>query len=183
MDFQIPTIQEYISRNISVAIVIYYGYKHFAALYIPAANHQEQYVKFCDPLGYNLPSWIAEDLQAELGLATVKETVKLQNDYVNCGIFTVFALMNYISNKKISKENPLDLRILYDKQLKDNGITDNATFTAFFERNMKKFILTESDEVKKQRLLDEENGIVHTYEAKARPSYETKTKKLSRIKK
>ena len=168
-DFAIPIIKEYIDRNVAVAVVVYYGYKHFSALYIPAKDNIDQHVKYCDPLKYNIPAQIIKNINEDLRMEVDIEKVKLQNDYVSCGLFTVYALMTYIQSDTIAEVDVLLLRHYYDEHFKDARLVDNDTFNEFFEKNINDYLIVESNELKRQRLYDEEHGIVPSYLSKAKP--------------
>ena len=180
-DFAIPTIKEYINRNVAVAVVVYYGYKHFSALYIPAKDNIDRHVKYCDPLKYDIPAQIIKNINEDLRLEVDIEKIKLQNDYVSCGLFTVYALMTYIQSERIDKVDVSLLRQHYNDHFKAAGLVDNDTFNDFFLKNINDYLIVESDEVKQLRLYDEEHGIVPSYLAKAKQTIPERNVNLTEL--
>ena len=168
-DFEIPVIKDYIDRNIAVAIVVYYGYEHFSALYIPAKDNDDQHVKYCDPLGHKIPPQILTNIKEDLGLETDIEKVRLQNDHVSCGLFTVYALMIYIQSQRMDTVDIMALRGYYKEHFEAANLVDNNTFNDFYYKNIKSYMIAESEEVKNQREQDERNGIRHSYLSKSKP--------------
>ena len=126
-------------------------------------------MKYCDPLKYNIPAQIIKNINEDLRMEVDIEKVKLQNDYVSCGLFTVYALMTYIQSDTIAEVDVLLLREHYDAHFKIAGLVDNDTFNEFFEKNINDYLIVESNELKRQRLYDEEHGIVPSYLSKAKP--------------